>query len=205
MGRGQRIDTGPRVPRRAPVRLSDLLPAEHSDYLAAIDAKHFDASTAAGSVFSQPASLRDLLVAAAAQPGGLGRDDRDLFTREGVPAAALLNDCRYLRVAARGHMGLVDAHDLPDDEPVRVVRHKPGVPCSLTVRRAFGAEVDYATVIVGPNTHERASTALMVWTAHPGPPVQPASDDLWAEGSVISAATARLRLGPGPVWLQARA
>jgi hypothetical protein len=202
MGRGQRSDSTP-TPARLSAHADTLLPAEHGDYLAAIDTKHFAAATAAGSVFTSPNNLRDLLAVAQRQPGGLGRDDRALMAADGVPADAFLDACRYLRVPARGRMGLIDADALPDDERVVVVRHKPGAPCSLTVRRPFGDPVDYATVVIGPNDHERASTAEMVWTAHPGPPVRPSSADHWDQGSVITVAQVRRRLGPGPLWLQA--
>ena len=208
MGRGSRTDNLSPARLRGGDRVDDLLPVEHAAYLRSVDDKHFDPA-GAGSVFIDCSSLRELLGRAAAQPGGLDRDDRARLLADGVPASALLEHCRYLRVPAAGRMGLLDAAALPADTPVQVIRTKPGAPCSLVVRADRGDTVDYATVIIGPNEPQPgdppASTREMVWTAHPGPPIRPATFDLWPEGTTVTAGEVLVRLGAeGRVYLQAQ-
>ncbi len=174
------------------VEIQSLLPQEQTGYFNTIQRNHFDRQTAVGSYFTEVATLRDLLHLAQVQGKRLSRDDdRQQFIDMDAPPSALSPECRYLMVETPGKMGIVRAEDLPDDTTVRVVRTKQGVPCSLVVENVPLTDTDFATIIIGPNEKERPedpepSTEKMIWTVHPGPPVRPATADIWNEGSTIT-------------------
>lgn len=175
-------------------RVDSLLPVDEVKYFKQIEANHFGSQTT-GSRFIEVSSLERLLELTSAQRGGLGGDDRDKFQQLGVPPSALVEDCRYLMVETPGRIGIQKATDLAEDMPVKVVRTKPGVPCSLVV------EVEpnnlpltkYGTVIIGPKND--ADPTEMIWTAHPGPPIKPAIADIWPEGTTITATNVVAELG----------
>ena len=87
-----------------------------------------------------------------------------------------------------GRNGMADAFALDPATPVRVVRTKPGAPCSLIVDGVAEAVIDVATIIIGPNEASEPSTPEMVWTAHPGMPARPSEGDRWTEGASITVA-----------------
>lgn len=172
------------------------MPRDLNDYFRSIEAKHFNQDSAVGSYFTDPEidSLADLVERAAAEPGGLERDDRALFNEE-----ALRPDCRYLRVRAEGKNNLISTADLEDDTEVEVVRTKKEAPCSLVVSDTPERNEDFATLIIGPRPEGGGEC---VWTAHPGAPVKAAQEDIWPEGSRITVADVRAKLGQ--CWLQGR-
>jgi hypothetical protein len=179
---------------------SDLVPESQSKYYEQLHDKHFNQQTAVGSVFN-PAlkDLATLLALAANEPGGLERDDRDHFVALGVSREALIDECRYLMVQVPGEIGLIKAKDVKPNKTVRVVRTKDNLPCSLVVRKADFIPVEYGTIIIGPDgTRENKEH---VWTAHPGPPIPRTTEDIWPEGSVITAQDVIDRLGED-AWLQ---
>ena len=168
--------------------IDELLPVEQAAYFDALDAKHFGAAGTAGSVFTGVPGLRELLEMVVAQRGSLDGDDRGLLLAAGASERSFLPGCRYLVCHVAGRNGMVDAFALDPATPVRVVRTKPGAPCSLVVDGAPEAEVDFATVIIGPNEDAGSSSAEMVWTAHPGMPARPSEGERWPEGATLTAA-----------------
>ncbi|MEK9132251.1 MAG: hypothetical protein AAB606_00885, partial [Patescibacteria group bacterium] len=59
---------------------------------------------------------------------------------------------------------------------------------------------DFGVIVIGPNEKAKPedsdpSTKEMVWTAHPGLPVRPAKDDSWPEGTTITIADVKAKLG----------
>jgi hypothetical protein len=180
--------------------ISAFLPEEHTAYFQSIEKRHFIRETAVGSLFTEAGSLSDLLEKVVDQRGDLRGDDRDKLIHRGVSEEALLKDCRYLMVNTPGEVGIIPASDLSDETPVRVVQTKPGVPLSLVVEMPTLPETDFGTVIIGPNEQEKPedpppSTKEMVWTVHPGPPVRPATVDIWPEGANITVRDVKGELG----------
>lgn len=182
--------------------VSRVLPQEQVGYFQAVHDKHFVPETAIGSLFTDARNLHELLQIAAGQRGGLDGDDREEFIRRGVPAGALMPQCRYLMVHTPGEVGITRVSDLPPDTEVQVIRTKPQTPCSLVVEREKLPSVDFGTIIIGPNEKEQPkdpdpSTEEMVWTAHPGLPVRPATEDIWEEGASVTAEEVIAQLGDG--------
>jgi len=61
---------------------------------------------------------------------------------------------------------------------------------------------DFGVIVIGPNEKQKPddmepSTKEMIWTAHPGLPIRPAKDDSWPEGSKITVADVKAKLGSG--------
>ena len=177
---------------------SDLLPDDKQEYYADLNRKHFDPTTAIGSVFAAVSSIEELLTVAEAESGGLERDDRELLVAAGVSAEALLPQCRYLQVDTPGEVGLVTISACSDDEPVQTIRTKEGAPLSLVVKRPQLDPTDKATLIIGPTEDGQGE---LVWTAHPGLPIRPASEDIWPEGADLTVAQVRQELGDD-IYLQ---
>lgn len=181
-----------------------LMPAALSDYYAAADRKHATGGT--GSTFDAH-RLHDVITLACAEHGDLSspaaaaradRTGRARLTDAGATPDAFLPQCRYVVVEGiPGRVGLVASADLDDDVVLTAVETKPGAPRSLVT----GADVDrpavgYATVVLGPPPPDSGVTEpLVVWTAHPGPPVRPAADEMFTEGERVTVAEARRRLG----------
>ncbi|MEI6237716.1 MAG: hypothetical protein WCP03_03910 [Candidatus Saccharibacteria bacterium] len=178
------------------------LPSEFAEYYKAVEAKHFKLSEkSVGSRFLEASNLEELLSLTAQQRGDLNGDDRAKLATMGVPETALLSHCRYLIVETPGELGIINASELLPDSPIEVIRTKPNTPCSLVFRSTEFPETNLGLVIIGLNQKQSPdgsdpSTKEMVWTVHPGPPVQPASEDIWAEGSVITAQEVVDKLGP---------
>lgn len=196
---GVRLAARAREWRRTLLEATDpFLPREHAGYFRACEEKHFG-DRAVGSVFDSPTDLRELLGAGALQEGGLLRDDsrdRAALIADGAPADAFLGDCRYLRVPARGRMGMLRASELDPDTRVIAIRTKPGAPCSPVIFGQTGADCDFATVIIGPNEPRDGtlpSTSEMLFTAHPGPPVKP--PDGFEEGEQLTVGEVLDRFG----------
>jgi hypothetical protein len=165
-----------------------LMPAHLAGYYAATEAKHFGPSPV-GSVFNDPlaADLVSLLELVEAQRGGLDGDDRDDLVALGADPDAFAppgSGIRYLLGRAWGRVGVIKASALPAETRVEAVRTKPGAPCSLVVSASVERPVtDVATLIVGPDAeagHE------VLFTAHPGLPTKPASEDRFEEGAVMT-------------------
>lgn len=180
--------------------IDKVLPPEQAEYYAALHDKHFDTEKAVGSLFTDAKDLKELLGQAIEQRGSLSGDDREKFTALGVPPEAMMPNCRYLKVETKGEVGIVKVSDLSPETPVRVIRTKPKVPCSLVVEGTEFPQVDFGTIIIGPNAKGRAddpepSTSEMVWTVHPGLPIRPATEDYWPEGSEITVKEVIERLG----------
>lgn len=176
----------------------EFLPDAKRDYYQDLHDKHFNASTAVGSVFTEVSDLEELLEKAASEEGGILRDDRDIFIAEGADPEAFLPQCRYLKVKTKGENGLVSTAECDDDEKVHVVRTKAGAPCSLVVERSSRPETNSATLIFGPDPE---SGNEIVWTAHPGSPIRPSSGDTWEEGATITVKDVRESRGSDG-WLQ---
>ena len=179
----------------------EILPLESADYIKSISAKHWGEG-AIGSKFSEGNTLRDLLETAIKQRGNLEGDDRNMLIEKGVDPSALMQECRYLVVKGGGEVGIVKAEDLSDDTEVKVIRTKPGNPCSLVVEGEKFPTADFGVIVIGPNEKAKPedsepSTKEMVWTAHPGLPIRPAKDDSWPEGSTITVADVKSKLGSG--------
>jgi len=190
----------PEVKHEAAIK--KLMPNEQEPYLKSIEAKHFNPETAVGSIFTEIKSLPELLVLASEQRGNLEGDDKQKFIDRGVLPDSLMDQCRYIEVKTPGEVGIIkiDDESLSPDTPVSVERRKPGVPCSLIVTRKELPKTDFGTIIIGPNEKGKESdpdptTEEMVWTVHPGPPVRPATEDIWEEGSEITIADVKKELG----------
>jgi hypothetical protein len=168
--------------------IDEPLPVEQAAYFDALDAKHFGTGPTAGSVFTGVPGVRELLGIVEAERGSLDGDDRVLLLAAGASERSFLPGCRYLLCHVAGRNGMADAFALDPATPVRVVRTKPGAPCSLVVDGVPEAELDFATVIIGPNEDADPSSAEMVWTAHPGMPARPSEGDRWTEGATLTAA-----------------
>lgn len=182
--------------------IAELMPPEQAEYFAAIDAKHFDPETGVGSLFTECKNLKELIVLALQQRGSLEGDDRAKFLELGVPDKALLPECRYLLIETTGEIGIVNINDsrLQPDTEVRVERRKPNVPCSLIVSLQEFPQTNIGTIVIGPNekfdhNSPEPSTKEMIWTAHPGLPIRPATADIWPENTKITVADVRDKLG----------
>ena len=81
--------------------INRVLPAELSGYFEATEQKHFDPKKAAGSLFTEIKTLRELLQKAIEQRGNLDGDDREKLIELGVAPEALMAQCRYLKVEAK--------------------------------------------------------------------------------------------------------
>lgn len=178
-----------------------VMPLEVADYIDSISTKHWGEG-AVGSRFLEGNDLKDLLGTAIKQRGNLEGDDRNMLIEKGVDPTALMPECRYLVVKGGGEVGIVKAEDLSDDTEVKVVRTKPGSPCSLVVEGENFPTADFGVIVIGPNEKAKPedpepSTKEMVWTAHPGLPIRPAKDDSWPEGSTITIADVKEKLGVG--------
>lgn len=176
-----------------------VLPREEKDYLNAAWDKH--APGGVGSIFTKVRSFPELLSLAKEQRGSLDGDDRDWFIKQGVPENALLPDCRYLRVKTPGEIGIIRLSEVKDDEEIMVERLKPGAPCTLYVERNTLPKTNFATIVIGPNENPNPSTNEMVWTAHPGLPVRPASKDKWTEGTKMKASELK---SLGDAWINVK-
>ena len=181
------------------VEKNSILPVEVADYIESITAKHWGEG-AVGSRFFEGNGLMDLLDTAIQQRGNLQGDDRQILIEKGVDPTALMAECRYLVVKTPGEVGIIKATELPDDTEVKVVRTKPGTPCSLIVEGENFPTADFGVVVIGPNEKQKddepePSTKEMVWTAHPGLPIRPAKDDSWPEGTTITVADVKAKLG----------
>lgn len=186
------------------VSQTELLPVEMSEYFAGLYNKHFIKETAVGSLFTGVKDLTELLSLAQEQrKDGLAGDDRVKFAALGVAPDSLMPSCRYLLVKTPGVVGVVSLAELADDEPVYVNRIKPGAPCTLNVVRSDLPATDVATIIIGPNEQANPSTREMIWTVHPGLPIRPAREDFWEDGSTISTAEVKEKLG-NDKWLNVR-
>jgi hypothetical protein len=173
------------------LQIQAVIPKEREAYYRDMQAKHFNRETGVGSLFTEVASLEELLEVAIKQRGNLFGDDREKFIEMGVDPMALLASCRYLMVQTPGEVGIVRVKDLSPDTQVKVIRTKVGVPCSLVVEGNEFPKTNFGTIIIGPNQRQKPedpapSTSEMVWTAHPGLPVRPVTEDYWEEGSVIT-------------------
>lgn len=194
MGRGQRqISAGGLL--RAVSNFSEYLPESKREYYNQLNAKHFNPETAVGSVFLDVGSIDSLLKKA----GDLERDDREYFIKAGVSSEALLPQCRYLKVETPGKVGIIPIEDCSDDETVEVIRTKEGSPCSLVIKRDSLPETNVATLIIGPDDSPDSKNQI-VWTAHPGLPIAPATEDIWPEGSSIKVSDVK----EGATWLQVK-
>lgn len=70
----------------------EFLPYAKRDYYQDLHDKHFDPSTAVGSVFTEAGDIEELLENADREEGGIRRDDRDIFIAEGAdPDGSCLN------------------------------------------------------------------------------------------------------------------
>lgn len=190
-----------------------LMPEEDKQFFTDIENKHFNPNTAVGSrfVIQKPKKhpdgkteylppderledLKDLLVKAAIQRGDLQGDDREILLKLGASPESLQPNVRYLLVKTEGKLGIVNIKKLSPDTKVKVVRTKQNVPCSLVVEGDL-VDTHFATIIIGPNENEKASTKETIWTAHPGLPIKPASEDIWPEGSEITVKEVMEKLG----------
>jgi hypothetical protein len=155
-------------------RAEELLPAglEGVKYVRDLEAKHFKAETAVGSVFLEVRSVRELLELAAGQRGDLDGDDRERLRKLGMPEAAFAAEARYLLVNTAGEVGVLAATEAPLEAMVSVERHKGGEGDSLSLvyEQEFSkVPVSYATVIIG--RREGDPSREEIWTAHPGLPM----------------------------------
>lgn len=167
--------------------LLNFLPAEKEDYFKDLHKKHFLAETAVGSLFTDVKNLQELLDLTIEQrKEGLDGDDKISLVAMGVAKNALLPQCRYLLVKTSGDVGIINAKELPQDQTVYVKRLKQGTPCTLFVENEIMPKTDIATIIIGPNEEDSASTEEMIWTVHPGLPIRPAKTDIWQEGSELT-------------------
>lgn len=198
------MDSGqmpPEVAREAMMeQIKKVLPEELKSYFEATEQKHFDPVKGAGSLFTEAKNLQELLERAIKQRGSLDGDDREKLIELGVSPEALMVQCRYLKVETKGELGMAKINELPADTKVKVIRTKPGVPCSLVVESDSFPEVEFGTIVIGPNEKEKEedpepSTKEMIWTVHPGLPVRPASEDIWPEGSELSVQEVIAKLG----------
>lgn len=193
--------------------INAILPSEQIDYLADTARKHWGPS-AIGSRFNRAVSDRDnpdagvgkikdlvtLLETAQAQRGDLKGDDRNILVEKGVSPEALLSFCRYLVVEVPGEVGIIQAKELPNDTKVQVVRRKHGAPCSLVIKGNEYPRVNFGVIIIGPNERQKdedsePTTKEMIWTAHPGLPIRPSEVDIWEEGSTVTVADVKEKLG----------
>ncbi len=178
------------------------LPSELAEYYKAVEAKHFGQSEASiGSRFLEVTCLAELLELAEHQRGNLSGDDRDKLVKMGVPETALLPQCRYLVVNTPGEVGIVKNSYLAPDSLIEVIRTKPNTPCSLVFRSTDFPKTDLGVIIIGPNEKQsdespEPTTLEAIWTVHPGPPISPASEDFWPEGTEITAQDVLDKLGP---------
>lgn len=192
----------PYSPEELEAKIKKILPEEHASYFKQTEEKHFDTEKGVGSLFTETASLNELLQKAIDQRGNLDGDDREQFIAMGVKAEALLPFCRYLKVEAAGEVGIKSARELPADTKVKVIRTKQGTPCSLFIESDEFSKVNFGTIVIGPNEKSRdtpdapePSTSEMVWTVHPGLPVRPVMEDFWPEGSEITVGEVTEKLG----------
>lgn len=179
-----------------------LLPAEHADYLQAVERKHFNAETAIGSVFTEISRLPDLLSLAIKQRGSLTGDDRVFFEQQGVSPDSLRPDCRYLKIETAGRVGIVSIDDprLLPEQSVEVIQAKPKVPATLVVELESMPETDIGTIIIGPNVREspadpEPTTKEMVYSVHPGLPIKPTEENIWPVGSRLTVKEVKDKLG----------
>jgi hypothetical protein len=179
-----RVETGPQPDQKS--NIQQFFPKEHEVYFKDMHNKHFDPEKAVGSLFTEAKNIEELLEKVIEQRGSLDGDDRQKFIEMGIKSEALMPQCRYLKVDTKGEFGIIKATDLSPDTKVKIIRTKAGAPCSLVVLKKELPQVDYGTVVIGPNEGPEPSTKEMIWTVHPGLPVRPASKDIWPEGSEIT-------------------
>jgi hypothetical protein len=187
-------------------------------YYRATDAKHFpaggdDSTATPGSTFTDPSlrRLNDVVALAFRQRGSLEGDDREELARLGTPEEAFKPGIRYLLVHTPGTVGIRRSDDLPDEATVRVVRSKPGAPCSLVVDVTEQETTRVGTIIIGresvdPPQSESADAARdLVFTAHPGLPIPVDFTDRMSdlEGQHVPMSVVREVYG-GDVWLNTR-
>jgi len=182
---------------------SALLPAEHADYMQAVERKHFNNETAIGSIFTEVSGLSALLSLAIEQRGSLNGNDRAFFEQQGVSPESLRPDCRYLKVETPGRIGIVEVDDprLSPDQTVEVVQAKPKVPATLVVEMPEMPETSIGTIIIGPNAKEspndpEPSTQEMIYSVHPGLPIKPTEENVWPVGSRLTVKEVKDKLGP---------
>lgn len=151
-----------------------LLRGEGSqEYYDSLHKRHFSPQTATGSTFTtENFYLADLIMLTISQRGDLLGDDRDLFPAS--PPGTFKEGSRYLKVATPGLSGATLSQSLPPDATLTVAEGKPGVAPDLIAPSVPLVLVDYATLIVSEQDGR-----VVVITAHPGPPMPPASS--WRE------------------------
>lgn len=181
-------------------------------YLADTEAKHFVPEMAAGSLFTELKSIKELLeVAKEQREQGIEGDDRDQLISMGVPENALLPQCRYLVVKTKGEVGIVRANELPADQLVYAVKMKLDTerdgkkiitPASLVTGFDNFPIVDFGVIIVGPRNDEDPSKGESIWTCHPGLPIRPKSDETWKHGETVTAGQVEAH-SPGS-WLNVK-
>lgn len=105
------------------------------------------------------------------------QDDRQLLEQAGVEPDALLEKCRYFIIPAPGRLGMVNAEELDENTPIKLVTVKPGTPPSVCVNlpKLSMPRTNQTTVILGPGPDE--SHPWVLWTLHPGLPLKPATVD----------------------------
>ncbi len=196
------LQTGP-SPEEIKNVIAMILPKEQEAYFKDTEQKHFNPETAVGSLFTNEKDMNSLLETAIRQRGNLDGDDREQFIAMGVKPDALLSFCRYIKVNTPGEVGIKNIKELSPDTKVKIVRTKQGAPCSLVVEGDNLPEVNFGTIVVGPNEKPESakpedpepSTKEMIWTVHPGLPVRPVMEDLWPEGSEITVSEVIEKLG----------
>lgn len=128
-----------------------------------------------------------LLELAADRLGGDDSQDREKLLAKGTPASSLLPFARYYMVEGiRGKSRIVPITALSDDTVVTLIKSPKGAPSLVIgesdVPKEFLQDVDYATIIAGPEkrkvtvqengeTVEKEEDGLAIWTMHAGHPV----------------------------------
>lgn len=193
-------------------RMKSLLNTENRpEYIASIDAKHFDGSTS-GSTFTDPLvkNSSDVLEQAVRQRGNLDGDDRESLIAAGADPSSFLppeSGVRYLRVELEGTQALKDTSTLNDKDVLHVVAKggNDGRPPSLSFSFDVSEQpkTQFGTVVIGPDLDENKKpipNTEVLWTMHPGIPTRGIRSDTIREnkldaGSKITVKKLRKRFG----------
>jgi hypothetical protein len=97
-------------------------------------------------------NVEELLKKACEQRGSLDGDDREFFLAQGADPASMLPSHRYIKVYAEGMLKVKQAGELPLETRIKVMRIKPGEPCSLVMDIESEddlPESQFGTIVIG--------------------------------------------------------
>lgn len=199
-------------------KLAELIQTEgEKNYVAGITAQHFksehdpDTKGIGSCVYAEscPDSFA-LLELAADRLGDDDTQDRQKLLAKGTPASSMLPFAKYYMVEGiRGKSRIVPITALKDDTLVTLIMSPKGAP-SLVINEAevpasFLQDVDYATIILGPEKRkvtavedgknvEKEVDGLAVWTMHAGHPAPMVPIERDKEGRPVRAADGTVRV-----------